>query len=257
MPLGSLPWDAFDLLGYLVPGAVLLLGLIYLFDNIHDLFLKDDIRAFRLLMFLVVAYIAGNVLHGLAGEFIEKPILAHRSGFPQAVVIEKKQELISELERERLKTSITRRYSHTLEFLDSRCRTDPELKKEDSELQKPKLELKKKCVEVVEAWDDLFARMRFHLINADRYARVGVFLRQYNLFLGLAAAFTALALVAAALFASNLYGRNRKAKHDDPAFYAVLAAVFSVAAGFSVIRMEGASRSFAIEVLRMFNVLHS
>jgi hypothetical protein len=73
-------FDFYEYAGFIIPGAVLLLGLLWLFPEQRVLFAKEGVTFGELGLFVIVAYAAGHLVQGV-GNFIEW-ICSKVGGYP-------------------------------------------------------------------------------------------------------------------------------------------------------------------------------
>jgi hypothetical protein len=63
-------FDFYEYAGVIIPGAVLILGLLLLFPDGHVLFTKDGVTFGELGLFVIMAYAAGHLIQGI-GNYIQ------------------------------------------------------------------------------------------------------------------------------------------------------------------------------------------
>lgn len=94
MRIERLPFTVYDIIGYLAPGVTSLWGLLYMFDrlgilgNIQSAVLISDgaySKALAALMFLITAYLLGQIIGFLASVTVERMCVAYY-GYPSSYV---------------------------------------------------------------------------------------------------------------------------------------------------------------------------
>jgi hypothetical protein len=81
-------FDFYEYAGVIIPGAVLLLGLVWLFPDHRLLFSKEGVTFGELGLFVIVAYAAGQLVQAI-GNFIESVWWKLWGGWPSGKVLVK------------------------------------------------------------------------------------------------------------------------------------------------------------------------
>jgi hypothetical protein len=63
-------FDFYEYVAFIIPGSVLMMGLLYLYPEAHAYFTKDGVMLGELGIFVIIAYAAGQLIQGI-GNFIE------------------------------------------------------------------------------------------------------------------------------------------------------------------------------------------
>jgi hypothetical protein len=93
------PFDFYEYVGFIVPGAILCLGLLWLFPEGRALFGKEGVTFGELGLFVIVAYAAGQLIQGI-GNALEWIFWKPFGGMPSAQVFD--GELLSADQRPRM-----------------------------------------------------------------------------------------------------------------------------------------------------------
>jgi hypothetical protein len=98
----------YEQVGIVIPGSVLLFGLLFFFPPLKELLAKDGVSVGQLGIFVLLSYAAGHLIAALGnvGEIIFwRPF----GGMPSDWVVREKTTLLSDEQRERLPTKIQAR----------------------------------------------------------------------------------------------------------------------------------------------------
>ncbi len=114
----------YEFTGTVIPGATLILGLAFAHHPLRDFLVSDKFGASHLGLFLVVSYIAGQLVQGI-GNLLEKLLWAFR-GMPSTWIRRAKPPYLSDAQIRRLREVLTTLLGHEigpLQNLDKRsCR---------------------------------------------------------------------------------------------------------------------------------------
>jgi hypothetical protein len=91
----------YEQVGIVIPGSVLLFGLLFFFPSLKDLLTKDGISFGQLGIFVLLAYAAGHLIAAL-GNFGEALFWWPFGGFPTDWVVHEKTNLLSDEQRDGL-----------------------------------------------------------------------------------------------------------------------------------------------------------
>ena len=161
-------FDFYEYAGFIIPGAVLTLGMLLFFPEGRALFAKDGITFGELGLFVVVAYAAGQLVQGI-GNFVEWLWWKSWGGMPSKRVLAGQH--LSPMQRKRLIEALKK---------------DPQIKCDITTADK---------VEYGGIVRELYAIVS----GAGKAARVDTFNGNYGLLRGLAAAFLTLIAVSLVL----------------------------------------------------------
>lgn len=197
-------FNSYEYAGYIIPGAILLLGLILLFPLLRERFVNigDDKQKFgfsELGIFLMIAFALGHALHA-SGHFFDQWHPKSCTGGiygTNVVVYDRNQSVLSAKEMDELSKKVEAKYDVRMSGLNLR---DPK-------------DLLVWCNATFKMIDDVYVAKRNGLLDT--------YLRDYGLYLGLAAAFTILVL---AFFAILVLPRIRPSwlMKDDAQGYPIL-----------------------------------
>lgn len=166
-------FDFYEYAGVVVPGAVLTLGLLWLFPESRILFSKEGVTFGELGLFVIVAYAGGQLIQGV-GNWIEWAWWKVWGGYPSRRVLA--GELLSAGQHKRVVEAL---------------RKDGKVTADLTTCSLPE------CLAIVREVYSVVAA-------AGKAARVDTFNGNYGLLRGLAASFLAL-LIAAIVFAKGVY----------------------------------------------------
>ena len=91
--------------GIVIPGSVLLFGLLFFFPSLKELLAKDGVSVGQLGIFVLLSYAAGHLIAAL-GNIAENLLWRPLGGFPSDWVVHEKTSLLSDEQRERLPKKI-------------------------------------------------------------------------------------------------------------------------------------------------------
>jgi hypothetical protein len=169
-------FDLYDYTGYIVPGAVLLLGLAIFFPWIRDQFGSPKLGLGEIGVFIIIAFILGHLLHGLGHVTIERVMHDACLVFHTDKVVDGTLDFPSVKDRERLIKKIEYIFNEQIPGSP----TPPSAKASCAATLLPVDK---------EDWKALVQRMYVAVSAAKRNDRVDIFNRIYGLHLGLATAF--------------------------------------------------------------------
>jgi len=161
-------FDFYEYAGFIIPGAVLTLGLLLFFPEGHELFTKDDVTFGELGIFVVVAYAAGQLLQSI-GNLVESVWWKPWGGLPSRRLLA--GHYLSAEQRKRLIEALKK---------------DPKLSRDLTTTNRTE-------------YGGIVREVYAIVSGAGKAARVDTFNGNYGLLRGLAAAFVALIVVACAL----------------------------------------------------------
>jgi hypothetical protein len=95
----------YEQVGIIIPGSVLLFGLLFFFPSLKELLAKDGVSVGQLGIFVLLSYAAGHLIAAL-GNFGEWLLWRPFGGMPSDWVVQEKTKLLSEEQRKRLPTKI-------------------------------------------------------------------------------------------------------------------------------------------------------
>jgi hypothetical protein len=103
----------YEQVGIVIPGSMLLFGLLFFFPTLKELLAKDGISIGQLGIFILLSYAAGHLIAAL-GNFGENIFWWFFGGIPSDWVINEKTSLISEEQRVRLPDKLKARLGITV-----------------------------------------------------------------------------------------------------------------------------------------------
>ena len=103
----------YEQVGIVIPGAVLLFGLLFFFPSLKELLAKDGVSIGQLGIYLLLSYAAGHLIAAL-GNFGENLLWQLMGGMPSNWVVQEKTTLLSEEQRVRLPDKIKARLGLTV-----------------------------------------------------------------------------------------------------------------------------------------------
>jgi hypothetical protein len=80
-------FDFYEYAGVIVPGAVLILGFAWLYPDVRYLYSKDGLTVGEFGLFVVVSYAAGQLIQGI-GNLLERPFWWLARGLPSTRIIQ-------------------------------------------------------------------------------------------------------------------------------------------------------------------------
>lgn len=168
----SSKFDAYEIIGIITPGSIILFGLALLFPDLKALFFEQGFSLGDLGLFLVLSFVAGHLIQTV-GNLLETTVWACFGGMPTDWLIEKPQRLIHETQVERLRTIVKSAFGCELKQVR------------------------------VSDWAPIIREM-YAVIQAEgNTARIDSFNRTYGLMRGVSSAFTLLAVAALVMFWPN------------------------------------------------------
>jgi hypothetical protein len=164
-------FDAYEYVAVIIPGATLLAGLVIAFANPFPWSLSKDLSIGALGMFLIAAYVAGQVLRAV-GDFAEKGLWHLRGGQPTEWVL-KKNDIHQLLDGDQ-RNELTQALQTLL------ASPDLDLSAYDGNAEK---------------WQAVTRRIYANVNAAGHNARIDAFNRTMGMMIGLTIAFIVLAVV--------------------------------------------------------------
>jgi hypothetical protein len=107
----------YEQLGIVIPGSVLMLGLVLYFPNLKVLTVKDTVSIGELGLFVLIAYAAGHFIAAV-GNALESVFWRLCGGMPSDWVVSEKPSLLSPPQIEQLHSKLGSRLNITLENLE-------------------------------------------------------------------------------------------------------------------------------------------
>lgn len=98
----------YEQVGVVIPGAVLLFGLLFFIPSLKELLAKDGVSVGQLGIFVLLSYAAGHLIAAL-GNFGESILWRFAGGMPSVWLVKKETALISNTQRENLPKKIQAR----------------------------------------------------------------------------------------------------------------------------------------------------
>jgi len=114
----SSKFDAYEIIGVIMPGSVFLFGLALLFPDLKSLFFDQGFSVGELGLFLVLSFVAGHLIQA-AGNLIEEAIWKPFGGMPTDWLIKKPQKLLHDTQIERLRQAVKSDFDCDLQQLSS------------------------------------------------------------------------------------------------------------------------------------------
>ena len=115
----SSKFDAYELIGVITPGSILLFGLALLFPDLKAIFFEQSFTLGDLGLFLVLSFVAGHLIQA-AGNLLEAVVWKFFGGMPTEWLITKPEKLIHPVQVEILGDAVRQRFRCELQSLDSR-----------------------------------------------------------------------------------------------------------------------------------------
>jgi hypothetical protein len=106
----------YEQVGIIIPGSLLLFGLIFLFPTLRDILLKDGVTVGQFGIYVLLAYAAGHLIAAV-GNLAETMLWPLAGGMPTNWVTKDNTRLISPQQRELVEARIRSRLSVTVESL--------------------------------------------------------------------------------------------------------------------------------------------
>ena len=103
----------YEQVGIVIPGAVLLFGLLFFFPSLKELLAKDGVSLGQLGIFVLLSYAAGHLI-AAAGNLMENLLWWPLGGMPSSWITKQKTSLVSEEQRARLPAKIRARLGITV-----------------------------------------------------------------------------------------------------------------------------------------------
>jgi hypothetical protein len=91
----------YEQVGIVIPGSVLLFGLLFFFPSLKELLAKDGVTVGQLGIFVLLSYAAGHLIAAL-GNFAESLFWRPFGGMPSDWVVQERPTLLSDEQRELL-----------------------------------------------------------------------------------------------------------------------------------------------------------
>lgn len=110
----SSKFDAYELIGVIAPGSILLFGLALLFPELKALFFEQGFSVGDLGLFLVLSFIAGHLVQAL-GNLLEEAVWKPFGGMPTDWLIARPERLIHAAQVERLRQAVQADFGCALE----------------------------------------------------------------------------------------------------------------------------------------------
>jgi hypothetical protein len=168
-------FDAYDYVGYIVPGAVLLLCLMYVFPELREQFGQTKLEISEIGIFLIVAFVAGQLLHQIA-HVTDGGILNRRYASETFFSKSQKLQLVSLEDRNRILQVVNKNFG-----IAQVCKAgfDPITDGGDDK----------------RIWSDVIKRMYIDIRDKKLNDRIDIFNRGEGLMLALGTAFCLLILL--------------------------------------------------------------
>lgn len=112
----SSKFDAYEIIGVIMPGSVFLFGLALLFPDLKSLFFEQGFSVGDLGLFLVLSFVAGHLIQA-AGNLIEGVIWKPFGGMPTDWLIKNPQKLLHDTQVERLRQAVKNDFDCDLQRL--------------------------------------------------------------------------------------------------------------------------------------------
>src|SRR5260370_28176325 len=98
----------YEQVGIVIPGAVLLFGLLFFVPSLKDVLAKDGVSLGQLGVFVLLSYAAGHLIAAL-GNVGESVLWKWAGGMPSNWIVKEKTTLLSDEQRARLPEKIKAR----------------------------------------------------------------------------------------------------------------------------------------------------
>jgi hypothetical protein len=103
----------YEQVGIVIPGSVLLFGLLFFVPSLKDLLAKDSVSVGQLGIFVLLSYAAGHLIAAV-GNWGENLLWMPFGGMPSNWVIQQKTTLLSDQQREKLPQKLQARLGITI-----------------------------------------------------------------------------------------------------------------------------------------------
>lgn len=103
-------FDAYEIIGVITPGSLLLFGLTLLFPDLSALFFTQGFSVGELGLFLVLSFVAGHLIQAI-GNLLEGVIWKPFGGMPTDWITSNPQKLLHNTQLERLKILIKKDFN--------------------------------------------------------------------------------------------------------------------------------------------------
>ena len=114
----SSKFDAYEIIGVITPGSILLFGLALLFPDLKALFFAEGFSLGDLGLFLVLSFVAGHLIQAV-GNLLEVVVWKGFGGMPTDWLIANPDKLIHESQVERLRQAVKREFDCDLQQLSA------------------------------------------------------------------------------------------------------------------------------------------
>ena len=101
----SSKFDAYEMIGVITPGSIVLFGLALLFPDLKALFFAQGFSLGDLGLFLVLSFVAGHLIQAV-GNLLETAVWTAFGGMPTDWLIEKPEKLIHQTQIDRLRQAV-------------------------------------------------------------------------------------------------------------------------------------------------------
>jgi hypothetical protein len=200
-------FDPYDYIGYIVPGSVMLLALVYLFPWVRERFEigNGKLAVGEIGMFIIISYALGQMLHQLGHVIDMEPGYTISRYYPTDTVACKCQTLecktlLSSIERERLLAAIVIEFKVKDDVCFLPAFLDLKVVRQCQQVQA------KDCQDLLEenrkTWREVVARININLHRTKASERIELFNRSVGLHYGMATAF---AIIFCLVFAIMLF----------------------------------------------------
>jgi hypothetical protein len=105
----------YEQVGIVIPGSVLLFGLLFFFPSLKDLLAKDGVSVGQLGIFVLLSYAAGHLIAAV-GNVLENILWRPFGGLPSDWVVKEKTNLLSD---EQLFSAVTKEAASSTRHHDS------------------------------------------------------------------------------------------------------------------------------------------
>jgi len=110
----SSKFDAYEIIGVITPGSILLFGLALLFPDLKAMFFAEGFSLGDLGLFLVLSFVAGHLIQAV-GNLLEAVVWKGFGGMPTDWIIGKPEKLINETQVERLRQAVKSEFGYDLQ----------------------------------------------------------------------------------------------------------------------------------------------
>jgi hypothetical protein len=188
-------FDAYDYVGYIVPGAILLLCFMYMFPAIREQFGSSRFDLTEIGAFIIIAFVIGQMLHQIGHVIdIDFPRYDYSRRYHTDAVACQGQRVLSDAERLRVLDAVKAQFDR--EFPNFRFGTDCPIasliKDEIGKPPKTEDEKRKQAKESASIWRDIVGRINIQIRRAKMSERLDIFNRGLGLHMALSSAFSVL-----------------------------------------------------------------